>query len=87
MNNKPLHPVLRLVSSGALSFVLACVWSHAGVGHRWWMAELCLAAAAITFAVPVIVRGDSWQKMVAGALLSLPCLAFVWVLMMVVARL
>ena len=70
--NKPLHPAFRLVASGALSLILVYIWKMAGRDPRWCIITGDVAAAAFVLLVPVVVHGDSWQKMVAGILLFVP---------------
>jgi hypothetical protein len=74
MSNKPLHPALRLVTSGVLSLLVLYLFPAAGRDLRWLIGPAGVAAGAFVLLVPVLVRGDSWQKMVAGALLFVPCL-------------
>lgn len=74
MSYKPLHPALRLVTSGVLSLLLLFLFPAAGRDPRWLISLAGVAAGAFVLLVPVMVRGDSWQKMVAGALLFVPCL-------------
>lgn len=77
MSNKPLHPALRLVTSGILSLLVLYLLPAAGRDARWFIGLAGVAAGAFVLLVPVMVRGDSWQKMVAGALLFLPCFGLV----------
>jgi hypothetical protein len=74
MSKPLLHPALRLVISGVLSLVVLYLLRKVGRADPRWLIGLAGAAAgAFVLLVPVLVRGDSWQKMVAGALLFLPC--------------
>ena len=70
MNKRPLYPALCLMASGALSlFVLLLLSTREGNWHpllRW------VATGAFLPLVIVMVKGDSWQKMLAGALLFVP---------------
>lgn len=78
MSKRLLHPALRLVVSGVLSLVVLYLLRKVGRGDPRWLIGLAGAAAgAFVLLVPVLVRGDSWQKMVAGALLFLPCFGLV----------
>ena len=72
MNKKPLHPALRLVVSGALSVLVLYLCPAAGHDPRWLIGLAGVAAAAFVLLIPVMVRGDSWQKMLAGILLFVP---------------
>jgi peptidoglycan/LPS O-acetylase OafA/YrhL len=77
MSNKPLHPALRLVTSGVLSLLVLYLFPAAGRDPRWLIGLAGVAAGAFVLLVPVMVRGDPWQKMAAGALLFVPCLGLV----------
>ena len=70
--NKPLHPAFRLVASGALSLILVYIWKMAGRDPRWCIVIGGVAAAAFVLLVPVLLQGDSWQKMAAGILPFVP---------------
>jgi hypothetical protein len=87
MNNKPLHPALRLVGGGALSLILLCIWRMPGRDPRWHIVIGGMATAAFVLLVPVLLRGDSWQKMLAGLLLFLPSFGLVLALVGVVGSL
>jgi len=87
MNKKPLHPALRLVGSGALSLILLCIWRMPGRDPRWCIVIGGVAAGAFVLLVPVLLRGDSWQKMLAGILLFLPFLGLVLALIGVIGSL
>ena len=78
MSQKPLHPALRMVASGALSLLLLATWEMAGRDPRWIVAIGGGAAAAFVLLVPVMARGNSSQKMVAALLLFVPCLGLVF---------
>jgi hypothetical protein len=87
MNNKPLHPALRLVVSGALSLLVLYLFPAAGRNPRWLIGLAGVAAAAFVLLVPVMVRGDSWQKMLAGILLFVPSFGLVLAVMGVLSSL
>jgi hypothetical protein len=72
MNEKSLHPVLRFVASAFLCLALVGVMGLAFRDARWCIVQGGLAGAAFVFLVPVLVRGDSWQKMLAGGMLFFP---------------
>ena len=80
MTNRPLHPALRLVVSGVLSLLVFYLFGAVGRAPREPGLLIGLAAAAagaFVLLVPVMVRGDAWQKMLAGALLFVPSLGLV----------
>jgi hypothetical protein len=81
MNDKPLHPVMRLSVSGVLSVLSVCVFPAVGRDERWLIGVAGVAASAFVLLIPVLVRGKTWQKMIAGILLFLPS----WTLVMVAA--
>jgi hypothetical protein len=56
--------------SGGLSLLLLLLLSTAKGNQHWLLRPA--AAAAFVLLVFVMVRGDSWQKMLAGALLFVP---------------
>ena len=87
MNKKPLHPAVRLVTCGILSFVLLGALGFIGRDERWCIPLGGLAGAAILLVIPVLVRGDSWQKMIAGALLFVPSWALLWSVVVAASRL
>ena len=87
MSTKPLHPALRLVTSGVLSLLLLCLFPAAGRDQRWLIGLAGIAAGAFVLLVPVMARGDSWQKMLAGALLFVPSLGLVMAAYGIVASL
>lgn len=87
MSSKPLHPALRLVTSGVLSLLVLYLLPAAGRNSPWLIGLAGVAAGAFVLLVPVMVRGDSWQKMIAGALLFVPCLGLVVVAYGVVSSL
>jgi peptidoglycan/LPS O-acetylase OafA/YrhL len=74
MNNNPLHPALRLAVSGFLSVLVLYLSPGAERDPRWLIGLAGVAAAAFVLLIPVMVRGESWQKMLAGRLLFVPCL-------------
>ena len=90
MTNRPLHSALRLVVSGMLSLLVLCLLGAAGRGplDPGLLIGLAGAAAgAFVVLVPVTVRGDAWQKVVAGALLFVPSLGLVLAVCAVVSSL
>ena len=66
-----------MIVSGTLSLVLLTSWELAGRDPRWIIAIGGGAVAAFVLLIPVLLRGDSWQKMVAALLLFVPCLGLV----------
>lgn len=66
MSKGPLPPAACLIVSGVLSLFVLYLLSTAGNQHRLVGP---VSAAAFMLLVPVMLRGDSWQKMLAGALL------------------
>jgi hypothetical protein len=87
MNRKPLHPALRLVVSGVLSLFVLYLFPAVGRDARWLVGLAGVAGAAFVLLVPVMVRGDSWQKMLAGILLFVPCFGLIMAVMGVVSSL
>lgn len=77
LHSRPLYPALRLVTSGALSLLVLHLFPAIGRDSRWLIRLAGVAAGAFVLLMPVMARGDSWQKMVAGALLFIPCLGLV----------
>ena len=77
MTNRRLHPALRLVVSGFLSFVVLNLVGAAGrapLDPALLLGLAGAAAAAFVLLVPVMARGCVWQKVLAGALLFVPSL-------------
>jgi len=72
MNVKPLHPTFRLFASGILSVVVLFAFGLTGRDSGWTVALGGAAAGAFVLLIPVLVRGNSWQKMVAGIMLFVP---------------
>ena len=87
MGDKPLHPALRLTASGLLSVFLLYVVPAAAREPRWLIGLAGLAAAAFVLLIPVMMRGDSWQKMLAGILLFVPSFGLVVAVIGVVSSL
>lgn len=87
MNKEHLHPALRLVLSGILSVVVLYVFPSAARDPRWLLGLAGVAAASFVLVVPVLIRGDSWQKMVAGILLFVPSFGLVAALLGVASAL
>lgn len=77
MGTKPLRAGLRLTVSGGLSLLVLHLFSLAQREPRWLLGLAGAAAAALALLIPVMVRGDSWQKMLAGLLLFVPCFGLV----------
>jgi hypothetical protein len=77
MNDRRLHPVLRLSVSGLLSVLW--IWLYPAVRHdpRWLIGVAGVAALAFVLLSPVMVRGRSGEKMLAGILLFLPSFGLV----------
>ena len=70
MNKRPSYPALWLiVGGGPCLFVLLLLLTAEG---NWHPLLRPVAAAALAPLVIVMLRGDSWQKMLAGALLFVP---------------
>ncbi len=69
MDKRPRYPVLCLILGGALSVLVLSFLSTVGNQHRLLLPT---AGAAFVSLLPVLVKGDPWQKMVAGALLFVP---------------
>ncbi len=72
MNQKPPHPVFRLIASGLLSVTLLYIW-RPNADPRWAIVIGGIAAAAVVLLIPVLWGGDSGHKMLAGILLFVPC--------------
>lgn len=77
MNSKPLHPALRLVISGILSILVIYTIPAVARNPRWLLGLAALAAGAFVLLIPVMLRGDTWQKVIAGALLFVPSFGLV----------
>ncbi len=70
MNKRPPYPALCLMIGGGLClFVLLLLLTAQG---NWHPLLRPVAAPAFAPLVIVMLRGDSWQKMLAGALLFVP---------------
>ncbi len=78
MNKKTPIPCLCLTLSGALSLFVLHILSAAGNQHRLLTP---VAGAAFVLLIPVMLRGDRWQKMLAGILLFVPSFGLVAALM------
>ena len=87
MNNNPLHPALRLTVSGALSFAALVVFDLARHDPLWLVGLGGVAGLAFVLLIPVMVRGNSWQKMLAGLLLFVPCFGLLMAVMGVASSL
>jgi len=72
VKTRPLHPVIRFVVSGLLCISLAGLIGLAWRDARWCIAQGGIAAAAFVLLIPVLTRGELWQKLVAGAMLFFP---------------
>lgn len=69
MDKRPRYPVLCLIVGGALSVLVLYFLSSVGNQHRLL---LPIAGAAFVLLIAVMMKGDPWQKMIAGALLFVP---------------
>jgi uncharacterized membrane protein len=70
MNKRPLCPALWLIVGGGLClFMLLLLLTAQG---NWHPLLRPVAVAAFAPLVIVMLRGDSWQKMLAGTLLFVP---------------
>jgi hypothetical protein len=87
MNNKPLYPAVRLAISGVLSLAVLYLFRPAGRDPRWLIGLGGIAAAAFGLLIPVMLRGDSWQKMLASILLFVPSFGLVLAVVGVVSSL
>jgi hypothetical protein len=72
MNKKPLRPTIRFAVSGLLCLALAGLMGLAFRDLRWCIAQGGIAGATLMLLIPVLIRGDSWQKVLAGAMLFFP---------------
>ena len=77
MDAKPIHPTLRLVASGILCAFELFAFGMVGRVPGWTIAFGGAAVGAFVFLIPVLLRGDSWQKMLAGMMLFIPCFGLV----------
>ncbi len=78
MDKRPSYPLLCLILGGALSvLVLYFLWT---VGNQQRLL-LPRAGAALVLLLPVLVKGDPWQKLVARALLFVPSFGLVMAVM------
>ena len=87
MNNKLLHAAFRLVVSGVLSLLVLYLFPAAGRDPRWLIGLAGVAGAAFVLLIPVMLRGDSWQKMLAGILLFVPSFGLIMAVLGVVGSL
>ena len=71
MNKGPLYPALCLILGGALSLFELYILATAGNQNKHRLLIL-VAGAGFALLIPLMLRGDPWQKMVAGALLFVP---------------
>ncbi len=69
MNKRPRYPVLCLILGSTLSVLVLYFLLAVGDQHRLLVP---IAGAAALLLLTVLVKGDPWQKMVAGALLFVP---------------
>ena len=69
MMKRSPSPTVFLIISGVLSAVVLCT---AATGNPYRIL-LPISGAGLVLLIPVLLKGDSWQKMVAGALLFIPC--------------
>jgi hypothetical protein len=72
MNVKPLRPVHRFIASAVLCLGLVIVMWLGIRDVRWCIVQGGIAGAAFVLLIPVLLRGDSWQKMLAGGMLFFP---------------
>lgn len=71
LNKRALHPnICLVVGSGLCAFVLVVLSTRQG---NWHPLLLPVGGGSFLPLVVVMVRGDSWQKMVAAALLFVVC--------------
>ena len=66
MSKRPVLPAACLIGSGVLSLFVLYLLSAAGNQH-YLLGPV--SGAAFVLLISVMLRGDSWQKMLAGALL------------------
>ena len=69
MNKKSPYPALWLVIGGGLCLLVLVLSTAKG---SWHSLLRPVAAAALAPLIIAMLRGDSWQKMLAGALLFVP---------------
>ena len=67
MNKKHPHPAIWLIVGGSLCLLVLLLLSTPK--GNWHPLLLPVAAAAFAPLIVVMIRGDSWQKMLAGALM------------------
>ncbi len=67
MNKEPQSPTLWLAIGGGLCLLALLLLSTAKGNWHLWLRPI--AAAAFVPVIIAMLRGNSWQKMVAGALL------------------
>jgi hypothetical protein len=87
MNNKLLHPALRLAVSGVLCVFVLYIFSASAREPLWLIGMAGAAASAFVLLIPVMLRGDSWQRMVAGIMLFVSCFGLLVAVMGVVRSL
>jgi hypothetical protein len=76
MPERPLRATARLLGSGVLQCLLVFVFMATARDLRWCIVQGSISAAAILLVIPVLTRGGSWQKMLAGLLLFFPLFNF-----------
>ncbi len=69
MNRRSLYPALCLLLGGAFALFVLYLVSTIGNHHRLVGP---VSGAAFVLLIPVMLKGDTWQKMVAGILLFVP---------------
>ena len=67
-----LHAVARLLASGLLQLLLVPVMMATVRDVHWCILQGGLAGVAFLLVIPVLVRGNSWQKMLSAALCFFP---------------
>lgn len=78
MNQRPPYASLCLVASGALSLLVLYFLSAVGSQRRLLASA---AGGAFVLLIPVMLRGNSWHKMLAGIMLFVPSFGLVAALM------
>jgi hypothetical protein len=80
MHAAPLHPTLRLAEGGILSLLALFAFGLASEQYPGFVLALGGAGTGgFLVLIPVLMRGNSWQRMIAGAMLFVPSFALVMV--------